>query len=97
MFLKSIQNGYILNGDFKKRKKGLVENISLSLLLADLYFDSFNKKMKGLNAKIIRSGDDFIIFARSKEDVQNVFSKAESLLAEMFLKVKKVFSNADDD
>jgi len=95
MFLKSVQNGHVLNGTLHNRKKGLVKSSPLSPLLADLYLDSFDKKMNQSDAKIIRSGDDFIILARSKEDAQNIFSQAEYALAEMFLKVKKVFSNAE--
>lgn len=89
VLLKSVNNGYILNGDFYPRTKGLAQGGPLSPLLANLYLDSFDEKVKKWGAKIIRYADDFLIFARSKEEAENMVSKAEGFLSTLHLKLQK--------
>lgn len=46
ILLKSIKNGYILNGVYHERVKGLVQGSPLSPILANLYLDSFDEQIK---------------------------------------------------
>jgi CRISPR-associated protein Cas1 len=89
LLLKSIRNGYLLNGDYHNRVKGLAQGSPLSPLLANLYLDSFDEEIKKWDVRMARYADDFIILTRSKEDAENALSMTESFLSEMGLKIKK--------
>ncbi len=86
---KAICNGYALNGELKIRAKGLAQGSPLSPILANLYLDSFDEKIKSLGMKMARYADDFIILVHSKEEAESAFSKVEILLGELSLKIKK--------
>jgi len=58
LLLKTIKNGYILNGSYHERTKGLAQGNPLSPLLANLYLDSFDEKIKKQDVKMIRYADD---------------------------------------
>lgn len=89
ILIKSINNGYILQGNFYPRLNGIAQGSPLSPLMANLYLDSFDEKVKKWGAKIIRYADDFLIFTRSREEAENIVSKTECLLSELHLKIKK--------
>ncbi len=86
---KSIMNGYVLNGTFYNRIKGLAQGNPLSPILANLYLDSFDEQIKLWNVRMVRYADDFIILIRTKEDAENVLSRTEAYLSELGLKIKK--------
>lgn len=46
ILLKFIKNGYILNGVYHERVKGLAQGSPLSPILANLYLDSFDEQIK---------------------------------------------------
>lgn len=46
ILLKFIKNGYILNGVYHERIKGLAQGSPLSPILANLYLDSFDEQIK---------------------------------------------------
>ncbi len=54
IILKSIKNGYVLNGVFYDRIKGLAQGNPLSPVLANLYLDSFDERMKLWNVRMVR-------------------------------------------
>jgi CRISPR-associated protein Cas1 len=89
LLLKTIQNGYILNGVFYPRTKGIAQGSPLSPLLANIYLDSFDEEVRGWNVKLIRYADDFIIMASSKEEAEQVLSRTESFLSTIGLRIKK--------
>ncbi len=49
LLLKSIRNGYILNGVCYERTKGLAQGSPLSPILANLYLDAFDEQVKQWN------------------------------------------------
>lgn len=89
LLLSSIKNGYILDGRFYLRVKGLAQGSPLSPILANLYLDSFDEKIKELGVRMVRYADDFIIFTSSKEEAEEIFSEASFILNEIGLKLKQ--------
>lgn len=89
LLLKSIRNGYVLNGRFHNRTKGLAQGSPLSPILANLYLDSFDEKIKQWNVKLIRYADDFIVLTKTKSDAENILSQTETYLSELGLKLNK--------
>ncbi len=86
---KCVSAGYVLNGSFTERTRGLAQGSPLSPVLANLYLDSFDEEVKSWNVKMIRYGDDFVIMARSREEADAVLSRAESFLSFLGLRIKK--------
>ena len=68
-------NGYLLEGRFHERLKGLALGNPLSPCLATLYLDSFDEYIKELDVKLIRCEDDFIIQCKSRDDVETIALK----------------------
>ncbi|GAB4546130.1 MAG: hypothetical protein Fur0020_14950 [Thermodesulfovibrionia bacterium] len=86
---KVIRNGYILNGVYHERVKGLAQGSPLSPILANLYLDSFDEQIMGWNVRMIRYADDFIIMTRKKEEAEEILSRTEAFLSDMGLRLKK--------
>ncbi|MCX6578827.1 MAG: CRISPR-associated endonuclease Cas1 [Candidatus Aminicenantes bacterium] len=85
---KLIGNGYILEGRYHERVKGLALGNPLSPCLANLYLDSFDEYIKAMDVRLVRYVDDFIIFCKSPEDAEMVLSETRSFLSEIGLKLK---------
>ena len=81
-------NGYILEGRFHERLKGLALGNPLSSCLANLYLDSFDEYIKELDVRLIRYVDDFLIFCKSPGDAEKVLAETRSFLSELGLKIK---------
>ncbi|MEO0115867.1 MAG: CRISPR-associated endonuclease Cas1 [candidate division WOR-3 bacterium] len=84
---KSIRNGYVLDGKFYPRSKGLAQGSPLSPILANLYLDSFDEKTQQWQVRLIRYADDFVILAKTRQEAETVLSKSESYLSELGLKL----------
>ena len=85
---KLINTGYIFKGGYYKRLKGLAQGSPLSPILANLYLDSFDEKIKAMDVRLIRYGDDFVILCKTREDAEAALSGSETFLAELGLKIK---------
>lgn len=96
---KCISAGYVLNGVFHERTRGLAQGSPLSPVLANLYLDSFDEEVKSWDVnpalykkcgvKMIRYADDFIIMTRSQEEAEAILSRTESFLSFLGLRIKK--------
>ena len=86
---KMIGVGYLMNGAYHPRVKGLAQGSPLSPILANLYMDSFDEKLLSWNVKMIRYADDFIILTRSLKEAEEILDKAESSLSELGLNLNK--------
>ncbi|MDH4027713.1 MAG: CRISPR-associated endonuclease Cas1, partial [Nitrospirota bacterium] len=89
LIIKTIRNGYMLNGAFCERTKGLAQGSPLSPVFANLFLDSFDEEIMKWNVRMIRYADDFVIMARTKEEAENILSRTETVLSNMGLKLKK--------
>ncbi len=89
VMLKSVRNGYILNGALHSRIKGIAQGSPLSPILANLYLDSFDEQIKKWDVKMVRYADDFVILTKTKEEAESILSKTEAFLSELGLRIKK--------
>ena len=89
LIFKIIRNGYVLDGSYHERVKGVAQGSPLSPLLANLYLDYFDEKIKSWPVRLIRYADDFIILTRTREEAERYLSKTEACLSEIGLKIKK--------
>ncbi|MBL7915064.1 MAG: CRISPR-associated endonuclease Cas1 [Bacteroidia bacterium] len=85
----SIQMPYKLNNKVNIREKGLSQGSPLSPLLANLYLDSFDEKVKSLPVRYVRYADDFILLTKTHEDALKLAYTIELLLAEDGLRLEK--------
>jgi CRISPR-associated endonuclease Cas1 len=85
---KLIAAGYILNGRFYDRVKGLAAGNPLSPCLANLYLDSLDEYIKTMDVRLVRYVDDFIIFCKSPEEAELALAETRSFLYEIGLKLK---------
>jgi len=86
---KVLLNGYVLNGRYVDRRKGLAQGSPLSPLLANLYLDSFDEEVQKWNVRLIRYADDFIILTKTKEEAEDILSKTETILSKLGLSLSK--------
>lgn len=89
ILFRCLKNGYIRNGNFYSREKGLAQGSPLSPILANLYLDSFDEKIKSWNVRLIRYADDFIILTKTKKEAEEILTKGESFLSELGLKLNR--------
>ena len=95
-----ISTGYILEGTFYERLKGLPLGNPLSPCLANLYLDDFDEQVKALDVRLVRYGDDFIILCKSTLDVEAVLTKIHGMPIEPEGRVnelKKAFVKGSTD
>lgn len=78
-----------LNGALRQRSRGLAQGAPLSPLLANLYLDSFDDRMKGLQVRMVRFSDDFVILVKTREDAEKTLGRAEEFLAGIGLRLKE--------
>lgn len=70
LIMTCVRTGCVLNGRLVERTKGLAQGSPLSPILANLFLDAFDERVKALVLRIVRFADDFVILARSKEDAE---------------------------
>ncbi|MDI6809662.1 MAG: CRISPR-associated endonuclease Cas1 [Candidatus Eisenbacteria bacterium] len=89
LLVRSARTGYLLNGRFQERVRGLAQGSPLSPLLANLYLDSFDEAVKSWGVRLVRYADDFIILTKTIDEAENILSKTEACLSHLGLKLKK--------
>lgn len=85
---KSIYTKYKNNGKIYDRTLGLAQGSSISPILANLYLDYFDKRIKNEGVRLVRYADDFIIMTKSFDKAVEVLNKIEDILGELNLKIK---------
>lgn len=83
-----ISNGYVLEGQFYERLKGLPLGNPLSPCLANLYLDAFDERVKNMDVRLVRYGDDFIVLCKNPEQAEQILQQTRTFLSEVGLKLK---------
>ena len=86
---KIVRNGYVLNGTYHDRVRGLAQGSPLSPLLANLYLDSFDEVTEKWGVKLVRYADDFIILTKTREQAEATLMEAAEYLSGLGLRLKK--------
>lgn len=89
LLMKAVSSGYVLNGEYVARPKGLPQGSPLSPLLANVMLDRFDEQMQSSGARLVRYADDFIIMTKTSEEAEALLSKCESVLAGLGLGIRK--------
>jgi group II intron reverse transcriptase/maturase/CRISPR-associated endonuclease Cas1 len=89
LLLRILHNGYILNGTFHQRTKGIAQGSPLSPFMANLYLDAFDEAVEKWGVHMVRYADDFILLTKTKEEAETILSETESYLSHTGLKLKK--------
>jgi RNA-directed DNA polymerase len=76
-FLKA---GIMKNGEYAKTRTGSPQGGVCSPLLANIYLDDFDQKMKAKGIRIVRYADDILIFARSPRAAKKNLQIAKQIL-----------------
>lgn len=75
-------------GRKKKRiKHGLLQGSVISPMLANLYLDKFDEKIKEKGFKLVRYADDFIILTKEKPEAEQALLFTKDLLTELKLEI----------
>lgn len=85
---KFLTAGVMKDGAYERTDIGSPQGGVISPLLANIYLDYFDQKMKGKRIRIVRYADDILIFAKThREAVKNLQIATEILEDELKLKV----------
>jgi len=76
-FLKA---GIMKNGEYEQTLSGSPQGGVCSPLLANIYLDDFDQKMKAKGIRIVRYADDILIFARSPRAAKKNLQIAKQIL-----------------
>lgn len=73
----------------KKIKAGLLQGSVISPMLANIYLDKFDEKLKADGFRLVRYADDFIILTKEKPEAEKALNRTKDLLAELKLELNQ--------
>lgn len=82
-------NGYVLNGVFHPRTRGLAQGSPLSPLLANLYLDAFDEALQAAGVRLVRYADDFVVLTRTRQEAERILLEAGACLQDMGLALNR--------
>ncbi|MCW6051346.1 group II intron reverse transcriptase/maturase [Lyngbya sp. CCAP 1446/10] len=68
-----------------RTEKGIPQGSVISPMLANIYLDDFDKFFSNSGLQLVRYADDFVVLARTKEQIIGAYSQVERLLNSMGL------------
>lgn len=77
---KFLTAGVMQDGALIESERGSPQGGVISPLLANIYLDEFDQKMKALNIRIVRYADDILVFATSERQAKKFQEIATSIL-----------------
>ena len=86
---RAISTGYVLDGDFVPRERGLALGSPLSPVLANLFLDRFDRAIKAHDVRLIRYADDFVILGQGRAAVEAMLEVAEAALDRLHLRLNR--------
>lgn len=98
---KWLKAGYMEEGKFHEVDAGTPQGGVISPLLANLYLNELDWKLEEHGIRFVRYADDFLLFAKTQEDIEKAAAITQEMLNELGLEVatektKVVNFNADD-
>jgi len=68
-------------------EKGIPQGAVISPLLANLYLNEFDHQISASKVKLVRYADDFVILAKTQEQMIQAFSKVNEILQALYLTI----------
>lgn len=88
LIIEAMHQKFIIRNKLKDRERGLALGSPLSPILTNLYLDSFDERFLGDTSVLLRYSDDFIIMAKTGDDIEKAALRSQLALAELGLKPK---------
>jgi len=79
---KFLKSGVMHSNNLSKTEVGSPQGGVISPLLSNIYLNEFDQKMKSKGIRIVRYGDDILIFAKDKQTAGNYKAYATKVLEE---------------
>lgn len=95
-----LKAGYMEEGKYHPTETGTPQGGVISPLLANLYLNELDWKLEEHGVRFVRYADDFLLFAKTKEDIEKAAKMAQETLSELGLEVsmeKTRFVDFDKD
>ncbi|MFU1794843.1 group II intron reverse transcriptase/maturase [Paenibacillus azoreducens] len=87
MIWKWLKAGYMEEGKYHEVDAGTPQGGVISPLLANLYLNELDWKLEKHGIRFVRYADDFLLFAKTEEDIQKAAEVTREVLAELGLEV----------
>ena len=87
MIWKWLKAGYMEEGKYFDVESGTPQGGVISPLLANIYLNELDWKLEEHGIRFVRYADDFLLFAKTEEDIQRAAQVAEETLRELGLEV----------
>jgi RNA-directed DNA polymerase len=98
---KWLKAGYMEEGKFHEVDAGTPQGGVISPLLANLYLNELDWKLEEHGIRFVRYADDFLLFAKTQEDIEKAAAITQETLKELGLEVAmektKIVNFNDDD
>lgn len=89
MIWKWLKAGYMEEGKFHDVKSGTPQGGVISPILANTYLNELDWTLEEHGIRFVRYADDFLVFAKSKEDIRKASQIVKQKLEELGLEISK--------
>lgn len=101
MIWKWMKAGYMEEGKYHQTEAGTPQGGVISPLLANIYLNELDWELDTHNIRFVRYADDFLLFAKTKENIQKAEHVTKAKLQELGLEISiektKIIDFRDDD
>jgi len=101
MIWKWLKAGYMEDGKYLNGESGTPQGGVISPLLANIYLNELDWTLAQNNIRFVRYADDFLIFAKTEEDVKEAENITQNVISELGLEISsektKIVDFNDDD
>lgn len=87
MIWKWLKAGYMEEGKYHQTEAGTPQGGVISPLLANIYLNELDWELDTHNIRFVRYADDFLLFAKTKEDIQRAEHVTKAKLQELGLEI----------
>lgn len=75
-----LESGVMVDGQWQASELGSPQGGVISPLIANIYLDAFDQRMRKQGQRIVRYADDILIFSRSRKGAENALKQATMIL-----------------